>query len=132
MTEIYRTGVLVVASVFCLLTTTTAAVFPVQFAARLGLCVTNPGGANEVRAQYAGFFLAVAIACLAGLSGALPKTAAFVVLIVTFGGLIGGRLAGLGFDRGAGGYPPAVRALFAVDLIGLGLALVAYLAGSGS
>ena len=63
-----------------------AATQPGNFAARLGLAISNAGGINEVRAQYAGFFLAVSLVCIATLFGGLSRQTAFIVLIVVFDG----------------------------------------------
>jgi hypothetical protein len=79
-----------------------------------------------VRAQYAGFFLAVAMACVAALLGAVPRASAYLVLAVVFGGLIAGRLVSLGLDGGVIGYPPTIRALFAIDAIGFALTATAF------
>ena len=50
-----------------------AATQPGNSAARLGLATSNAGGINEVRAQYAGFFLAVSLVCIATLFGGLSR-----------------------------------------------------------
>lgn len=98
---------------------------PARFAERLGLAIANTGGYNEIRAQYAGFFLAVAVVCGASLAGVVSRQAAFVVLIVVFGGLIAGRLASLALDGGAAGYGPTIRSLYLIDGIGFTLAIAA-------
>ncbi|MBV8192411.1 MAG: hypothetical protein JOY64_18410 [Alphaproteobacteria bacterium] len=125
MGYVFGTIVLVVAGLFSLLTTWTSGTAPREFAARLGLAVVDGGGVNEIRAQYAGFFLAAALACGAALVGWLPRQAAFVVLLVIFGGLICGRVASLAIDGGIAGYGPTIRALYAIDAIGLCLAIAA-------
>jgi hypothetical protein len=56
----FFTLVLVIVTLFFLLTVWRRATAPDNFAERLGLTVANAGGHNEIRAQYAGFFLAVA------------------------------------------------------------------------
>ena len=66
-----------------------AATQPGNSAARLGLATSNAGGINEVRAQYAGFFLAVSLVCIATLFGDLSRQTAFIVLIVVFAGQAG-------------------------------------------
>lgn len=125
MDRIFGTGVLILAAAFCLMTTWTAAASPAAFAERLGLTIANAGGSNEVRAQYAGFFFAVAAACLAGLAGAVPRGAAYFVLAVVFGGLLLGRVVSLGLDRGTAGYTQTVLALCAIDALGCALAITA-------
>jgi hypothetical protein len=118
-------GVLVVATLFCLFTTWASATAPSVFAERLGLVVANAGGTNEIRAQYAGFFFAAALVCAAALGGLLPRQAAFVLLAAVFGGLFTGRLFSLGLNGGFAGYTPTIIALYAIDGVGLALALTA-------
>ncbi len=125
MGQLFGTVVLAVGGLFFLLTTWSSASAPGQFAARLGLAITDAGGLNEIRAQYAGFFLAAALACGAALSGWLPRQAALLMMIVIFGGLIGGRLVSLALDGGISGYGPTIRALYIIDAVGLGLSVAA-------
>ena len=123
MPPIFGTAVLVINVLFCLLTVWTSAVDPDGFAAKLGLAIVNAGGVNEVRAQYAGFFLAVALVCVASLAGLLSRRASFVMMIAVFGGLLAGRLASLAFNAGVAGYGPTILALYPIDAIGLALAV---------
>jgi hypothetical protein len=110
---------LVISAVFFLLSAIAAAVAPERFAGLLGLQTTGASGRNEVRAQYAGIFLMITLACLAALAGYAPRQAAFIVLIVALGGCTAGRLASLIADHGFGGYNAVIRTLFAVDTLGL-------------
>ena len=128
----FGTLVLTIAVLFCLATTWSSGIAPGRFAERLGLALANPGGVNEIRAQYAGFFLAVAAMCAASLAGALARLTAFVLLAVVFGGLIAGRLVSLALDRGVAGYGPTIRALYAIDALGFALALAAIAAEQSS
>jgi hypothetical protein len=123
--QLFGTAVLTISGLFFLLTAWTSGTAPHAFATRLGLTAATAGGVNEVRAQYAGFFLAAALACGAALIGWLPRQAAFVVLLVIFGGLIGGRLASVAIDGSLAGYGPTIRALYAIDAVGLCLAIAA-------
>ena len=125
MAHIFGTLVLAIAALFRLLTTWSSATAPGEFAQRLGLALANAGGYNEIRAQYAGFFLAVAAVCGASLAGMVSRQAAFVVLTVAFGGLILGRLASLALDGSVAGYGPTIRALYVIDGIGFSLAIAA-------
>ena len=125
MRQSFGTFVLALASLFGILTAWLAASEPDKFAARLVLAISNAGGNNEVRAQYAGFFLAVSLVCIATLFGGLSRQTAFVVLIVVFAGLIFGRLVSLVLNHGTSGYPPTILALYAIDTIGLLLSLMA-------
>jgi hypothetical protein len=109
---------LVVTFLFFLFTAWSSAVSPDNFASRLGLAIVNPGGANEIRAQYSGFFLAAALVCVLALGGAVPRLTAFIVVAMIFGGLIAGRLASLGLNGGFEGFGPAIRALYAIDGVG--------------
>jgi hypothetical protein len=100
---------------------------PAALSAALGYGVPGADALNEIRAQYGGFFLAVAIACGLAIITVIPKQSALIVLIVTFGGILTGRLIGLAFDGGMSGYGPTIRALFVVDAIGLMAAVWALL-----
>jgi hypothetical protein len=125
MRHAFGTFVLVIAMLFCLLTTWSSATAPEEFAKRLGLIIANAGGYNEIRAQYAGFFLAVAVICVASLAGAASRRGALIVLAVVFGGLIAGRLVSLGLNRGIAGYGPTILALYGIDALGFALAIAA-------
>ena len=125
MGQLFGTVVLLVGGLFFLLTSWSSAAAPGQFAARLGLAITDAGGLNEIRAQYAGFFLAAALLCGGALASWLPRQAAFLMMIVIFGGLIAGRAASLALDGGMAGYGPTIRALYAIDAAGLVLAVAA-------
>ena len=125
MASKFGTAVLVVALLFCLLTTLSAGMRPDRFAEQLGLKVINAGGTNEVYAQYAGFFLAVATVCLVTLSGHAPRSAAFILLIAVFGGLIAGRVLSLIVNGGTAGFTPMIVSLYAIDAIGLAMATTA-------
>lgn len=127
MTYPFGASILAIAGFFCLLTAWFSGTEPRVFAARLGLTVANPGGDNEVRAQYAGFFLAVAVVCAGALLGLVPRQAALIVLAVVFGGLIAGRLVSLVLNGGVAGYGPTIRALYAIDAVGFALSLAALL-----
>jgi hypothetical protein len=125
MNHVFGTGVLVIATLFFLLTAWRSGTDPSLFAERLGLTVANPGGVNEVHAQYSGFFLGAAIVCIASLAGVIPREISFVVLGTIFGGLIAGRLTSLALNGGVAGYGPTIRALFFIDAIGFALAVTA-------
>jgi len=125
----FATVVLALAAVFGVATAWTAGVAPARFAGRVGLAVANAGGLNEVRAQYAGVFLAISLLCAAALAGAAPRQAALIVLLVTFGGLIGGRMASLVINRGVEGFGPTILALYAIDLTGFAMAAIALAVG---
>jgi len=125
MGQMVGTVILAGAAVFFLGTSVAAFVSPAMFGARLGFTMAGADGLNEVRAQYGGFFLAAAIVSVAGLTGAVPRSGALLVMAVVFGGLIFGRLVSLALDRGFTGYGATIRALFAIDTVGLVAALVA-------
>ena len=118
--------ILVVAVLFCLLTTVSAGLRPERFAEQLGMKIVNAGGTNEVYAQYAGFFLAVAIVCLVALLGHIPRAAAYIMLVAIFGGLLAGRAFSLIANGGAAGFTPTIVSLYAIDAIGLVVAATAY------
>jgi hypothetical protein len=123
MPAMFGTSVLVLNVLFCLLTVWQSATAPEGFAGKLGLAVVNAGGLNEVRAQYSGFFLAMAIVCMASLVGWIPRQASFVIITAVFGGLLTGRLVSLALNAGVAGYPPTIRALYVIDAVGLVLAI---------
>lgn len=123
MTPLFGTIVLVINVLFCLLTAWTSAADPEGFAARLGLGILNAGGLNEVRAQYAGFFLAVALVSVASLAGLLSRQASFVIMAAVFGGLLAGRLGSLALNAGIAGYGTTILALYVIDAVGLALAV---------
>jgi len=118
---------LVISASFFLLSAGAAAAAPQRFAGVLGLQTADASGRNEVRAQYAGIFLMISLACIAALAGYAPRQAAFIVLIVALGGCTAGRLASLIADRSFGGYNRVIRALFAVDTLGFAAAAVGFL-----
>lgn len=100
---------------------------PAALSAALGYGVPGADALNEIRAQYGGFFLAIAIACGLGVFRVIPTQSALVVLIVTFGGILAGRLIDLAISGGFTSYGPTIRALFVVDAIGLAAAIWALL-----
>jgi hypothetical protein len=126
MANKFGSTILVVAILFCLLTTVSAGIRPERFAEQLGMKIVNAGGVNEVYAQYAGFFLAVAIVCLIALLGQIPRAAAYIMLVAIFGGLLAGRAFSLIANGGAAGFTPMIVSLYAIDAIGLLVAGTAY------
>jgi hypothetical protein len=123
----FGTAVLIVLGLFFLLTALSSGLAPARFAASLGLAVANPGGLNEIRAQYAGFFLAAAIVTTIAFAGKLPRAFAFILAITIFGGLFAGRLVSLVTNGGIAGFPQQIVLLYGIDALGLTLALVALL-----
>src|SRR5438309_5732431 len=123
MPPIFGTAVLAINVLFCLFTAWRSVVAPESFAAKLGLGIVNAGGVNEVRAQYSGFFFAVAVVCTASLLGLLSRQTSFVVMGAVYGGLLAGRLTSLALDAGVTGYGPTILALYVIDAIGLALAV---------
>jgi hypothetical protein len=124
----FGTIVLVVAGLFSLFTAWSSGTAPAKFAEQLGLSISNFGGVNEVRAQYAGFFFAIALACAGSLAGLIPRQSSFLVLVLVFGGLLAGRLVSLALNGGTAGYSPSILALYAIDFVGLALCLSAMIA----
>lgn len=118
MAYAFGTLYLALVTVFFLLTAWSAARKPTHFAGSLGFAIANPGGLNEIRAQYAGFFLVAGLFSAASLAGLGSRHTAFTVLAIIFGGLILGRIAGFIANRGAGGFCPVIRALHVIDAAG--------------
>ena len=117
--------VMSIACAFSLFTAISSFLTPARFAGLLGLQLNGPDGANEVRAQYGGFFCAVAVVQIAALCDAISSICALIVLVVVFGGLLAGRLAGLAIDRNFGRYGSTIRLLFAIDAVGFALSIAA-------
>jgi hypothetical protein len=126
MASIFGTAVLVINTLFFLLTTWSSATAPERFAASLGLGIVNSGGINEIRAQYSGFFLAAAFVCTASLFGQLSRQTSFVVLGAIYGGLLAGRLVSFALNAGVAGYGPTILVLYAIDAVGLSLAVASF------
>lgn len=129
MPTLAGTAFLALTALFFLYTAWSSGTAPEAFAGRLGLCIADSGGRNEIRSQYAGFFLAAAVLCFLSLGAVVPRPTAFVVLAVIFGGLIAGRLASLVLNKGVTGFGPAILALYIID--GFGFAAAAMLIGAG-
>jgi len=114
---------------FFFLTALVSAWRPERFAAQLGLSIANPGGLNEIRSQYAGFFLAAAVLCVFGVLSIVPKSTAVVVTAVIFGGLLAGRLLSLVINRGFRGFGSAIVCLYVIDALGFAGAIRLIAAG---
>jgi hypothetical protein len=125
MARLYETLLLGVSTAFCLFTAVLSFASPVSFGGRLGLTVAGVDGLNEVRAQYGGFFLAVAVLGGLSLAGVVTRKVALTVNVVVFGGLIAGRLVSLALDTGVSGYGETIRALFFIDSMGFATAATA-------
>lgn len=125
MRDWFHTFVLLLAASFCFFTAASSGIFPRQFASRLGLTISGASGYNEIRAQYAGFFLASAAICIAALLGYVTRRSAYTVLAVLFGGLITGRLGSLAMNGGFEGYTSTIVSLYAIDATGFLLSLAA-------
>ncbi len=128
MTYKFGTVVLAVTAAFYLFTAVAACLAPERFARNLGLGLLDAGGANEIRAQYAGFLFASAVVCVAALAGMLARHSAFILLATIFGGLIVGRVLGLALNAGISGFGPTILALYVIDAFGFVAATVALLA----
>lgn len=98
---------------------------PESLGTGLGYGMSNPNALNEVRAQYGGFFLAVGLVSALGLFGILSRQVALIVLALTFGGILFGRAISLLFDGEFSSFSPTIRALYVVDALGFGAALLA-------
>lgn len=125
MSAFYVKLFLVVSTLFCLFTAVSSFARPETFGQRLGFTIAGADGLNEIRAQYGGFFLAVAIVGGLALAGVIRTEWALFVNLVVFGGLIGGRLTSLFLDGGITGYGQFIRSLFLIDSLGLVAAALA-------
>lgn len=117
------TAVLAVSGLVALAIAARALAMPAALGTGLGFGVGGADALNEIRGQYGGFFLAVALACGLALFRVIPRQAALIVLAVTFGGILLGRLVSVAVDGGFGAYSPTIRALYVVDAIGLAASL---------
>jgi hypothetical protein len=111
-------AVLAVAGLISLAIALRALLAPQALATGLGLGILDLSGMNEVRAQYGGFYLTVAITCLLGAFGFMSRPAALVVLATTFGGILLGRVISAVIDGGIGNYSQIIQTLYLVDLVG--------------
>lgn len=126
MTSIFGTMLLGFALLISAFTTFAALASPKKFAASLGFGIANTGGTNEIRAQYAGFFLMVGLCCAASLVGILPRMAGILVSATVFVGLFAGRVTGLALNGGSDGYCRVIRTLIIVDALGAALSVAAF------
>jgi hypothetical protein len=92
---------------------------PTSLSASLGYTLVGADGLNEVRAQYGGFFLAIATLCGLAVLRSRWRELALVLLAVTFGGILFGRITSIAIDGGLSAYSPVIQALVLVDLIGV-------------
>ena len=125
MNGIVGTCLLGLATLLSLGTTVAAFTQPKPFATSLGLSIANAGGVNEIRSQYAGFFLMVGVVCVGALIGVVPRPAGYLVTLVVFGGLFIGRLVSVTLNQGFSGYPPVVKGLVLIDFVGAALSIAA-------
>lgn len=125
MKSAYVTGVLIMFTIFAVLTGCSSIAAPDWFAKPLGLVLSEPDGHNEIRAQYGGFFVAVAVASVLALLGKIPRQAGLLVNAVVFGGLIMGRLVSLAIDGGLADLGSPIQRLYLIDATGFVLALLA-------
>jgi uncharacterized protein DUF4345 len=120
MEPLFANAVLFILSAFALLTAYSAFRAPKRFAAQIGFEVPGADGLNEVRAQYGGFYLLVAIVGALALAGKVPVSSALLLTTVIFAGLILGRTASLVIDGGFKSYRrPTIRALYLIDSVGV-------------
>ncbi|MCG8505457.1 MAG: hypothetical protein MI755_12695, partial [Sphingomonadales bacterium] len=81
----------------------------------------------EIRAQYGGFYLAVAAALLLSLFGRLPVSFGLGVLLLAVGGVLVGRLASIAIEGPAvfASYSAAIKTYLAFDIAIVVLTLLA-------
>ncbi len=111
-------AMLVIQIAFFIFTSAYSFARPASFGAMLGLRLDGAAGVNEIRAQYGGFFLAVATAQTAALTGMISYQSALLLAIVVFGGLIFGRIVALIINRSMAGYSSSIRGLYLIDTVG--------------
>ena len=121
----FAIGLLAVQAGFALFTSWLSLSRPAAFAAMLGLALPDASGVNEVRSQYGGFFLAMAIVQAMALAGTVTLETGLIVGAMTFGGLALGRLWSVLRDREFAAYTPTIRLLIFLDPLGFLLSLAA-------
>ena len=65
------------------------------------------------------------MACVGALTGIIPRPAGYLITLIVFGGLFFGRLVSVVLNQGFDGYPPVVRWLVVIDLVGAALSFAA-------
>lgn len=119
------TALLAVEAAFAAYTSWLGLSRPAALAGMLGLELVGEAGVNEVRSQYGGFFLAMALVQAAAVAGLVPLAAGLLVGATTFGGIALGRVWSCLRDGGAGRYTPTIRALVFIDPLGFALSAAA-------
>ncbi len=89
--------------------------------------ILGPGGMNEIRAQYGGFFAAVTVVCGLGIVGIIRPSAPLILMAAIYGGVLFGRLVSLGLDGSEvfSAYPPLLQRAHVIDFVGLILSILA-------
>ena len=118
---------LAASALFSLFTSWSSVSQPSIFGHRLGLSVEDPDGSNEIRAQYGGFFLALAVLDALALTGIVRRDTSFVTNAAVSGGLIVGRLTSLFMGEAFGAYGNVIVALFFIDGVGFALSTICLL-----
>lgn len=97
------------------------------FLAAMDVEILGPGGMNEIRAQYGGFFAAVTIVCMLGITGRIRPSAALILMAAIYGGVLFGRLVSLGLDgpETFWSYPGLLQRAHLIDFLGLILTAIA-------
>ena len=98
---------------------------PRTLARLLSLTPDGESGVVEIRAQYGGFFFAVALSQVAPLALGKGYQQALIISLVVFGGLIFGRVASVLIGARWSEISGAIRMLFTVDALGFLLAALA-------
>ena len=115
LTTLCGTLFLSASALLSLITTWASLADPSSFGRRLGLTAEVPDGLNEIRAQYGGFFCAVAIIDALALMGILRRDVAYVLNAAVFSGLFLGRMLSLFLDGRRKRYGSTIGALFFID-----------------
>ncbi len=130
MSDIFIQIVLAIFGLFFFGTGVMSFMRPAAFAEKLSLAALHRSGEVEIRAQYGGFFFAAGLSQLVAFAGLVAQSAAFIIALVIFGGLILGRLGSLMFDSKGEALIPMIRNLFWIDGVGTVLAVTGlYLIG---
>ncbi|MEO1554735.1 MAG: DUF4345 family protein [Pseudomonadota bacterium] len=118
---LYQRSVMVVTLLIALWIGLLALSAPEQLLEAMQMASKGPAGLNEVRGQYGGFFLALAVFLGLGIAGQVRPAAVLTVLLVLYGGVFSGRVIHLALDNFSDfpDYPMAMKAIHFVDFAGL-------------
>jgi len=123
----FRKLVLVIGAIVATYISFRALTAPESVLSNFGLMVEGVDGRNEVRGQYGGFFGAVALTMVLSLMGRLSERFGLLVLLITVGGVLAGRLASVALEGPSviAAYSSGIKTFIIVDIVIVALTLIA-------